>query len=127
MTKDSPIILYVDADVNQRIFVAVILEYQGFRVRTAKSVFNALQLIATERFDVMVLDYDLLEMTGAQFAQEIRTLEPSVQIVLFSRQAQLSEGELSYVDVHTAGVRSMSELAEMISNIVSPQPSAASN
>jgi DNA-binding response OmpR family regulator len=127
MTKYSPIILYVDDDINDRIFVAVMLRCQGFRVRTAKSVFHALQLIATENFDVMVLDYDLLEMTGAQFAQEIRALEPSARIVLFSRQACLPEGELTYVDVHMTKGSPVSELVDTISNLVSPQPSTASN
>ena len=38
-------------------------------------------------FDVMILDYELLDMTGAQLAQEIRALEPRAQMLLLSRRS----------------------------------------
>jgi PleD family two-component response regulator len=71
MTNYSPTILYIDGETEQRLFLAALLEYRGFRVRTARRALDALELIATERFDVVIVDYALPDMTGAQLAQEI--------------------------------------------------------
>jgi CheY-like chemotaxis protein len=100
MSNYSPTILYIDDEADQRIFQTALLEYRGFRVRTAGCALDALELIATERFDVVIIDYDLPEMTGAQLAQEIRAFEPSARVILFSGRAHLPAGELTYVDVH---------------------------
>lgn len=100
MTNYSPTILYVDDETDQRIFLAAILEYRGYRVKTAKRALDALELIVTERFDVVIVDYELPDMTGAQLAQEIRALEPSARIILFSGRVHLPAGELAYFDVH---------------------------
>ena len=102
MTDYSLSILYVDDETDQRLFLAAILEYRGFRIKTAKRAVDALQLIATEHFAVVIVDYELPDMTGAQLAQEIRAVEPSARVILFSGRAHLPAGELAYVDVHIA-------------------------
>jgi two-component system, OmpR family, KDP operon response regulator KdpE len=81
MTNYSPTILYIDDETDQRIFLAALLEYRGFRVRTARRALDALELIVTERFDVVIVDYELSDMTGAQLAQEIRAVEPSARVI----------------------------------------------
>ena len=100
MTNDSPRILYVDTENDQRIFLAAMLECRGFRVRTAKRALDALQLIATEHFHVVIVDYELPDMTGAQLAQEIRVVEPQVRVILLSGRPQLPAGEMACIDVH---------------------------
>ena len=81
MTDYSPTILYIDDETDQRILLAALLEYRGFRVRTARRALDALELIVTERFDVVIVDYELSDMTGAQLAQEIRAVEPSARVI----------------------------------------------
>ena len=81
MTDYSPTILYIDDETDQRIVLAALLEYRGFRVRTARRALDALELIVTERFDVVIVDYELSDMTGAQLAQEIRAVEPSARVI----------------------------------------------
>ena len=51
MTNYSPTILYIDDESDQRIVLAALLEYRGFRVRTARRALDALELIVTERFE----------------------------------------------------------------------------
>jgi response regulator RpfG family c-di-GMP phosphodiesterase len=41
MTKHSPTILYIDDESDQRIFLGALLEYRGFRVRTARRALDA--------------------------------------------------------------------------------------
>jgi len=100
MTNYSPTILYIDDESDQRMFLAALLEYRGYGVRTARGALDALELIVTERFDAVIVDYELPDMTGAQLAQEIRALEPSARIILFSGRPHLPAGELTYVDAY---------------------------
>src|ERR1700680_1187772 len=111
-------ILYVDHETDQRIFLAAVLEYRGFRVRTARHALDALELIVTERFDVVIVDYELPDMTGAQLAQEIRAVEPSARVILFSGRAHLPPGELAYVDVHIVKGSLLDDIVETIRGLL---------
>jgi len=122
-------ILYVDHETDQRIFLAAILEYRGFRVKTAKHALDALELIVTERFDVVIVDYELPDMTGAQLAQEIRAVEPSARVILFSGRGHLPAGELAYVDVHIVKGSLLDTIVETIRGLLelpnlTPEPAA---
>jgi DNA-binding NtrC family response regulator len=127
MTNDSPTILYIDDETDQRIFLVALLEYRGFRVRTARRALDALELMVTERFDVVMVDYELPDMTGAQLAQEIRAVEPSARIILFSGRAHLHAGELAYVDVQIVKGSLLDDIVETICGLLevpnlSPEP-----
>ena len=121
MTNDSTTILYVDDETDQRIFLAAMLEYRGFHVSTAKSALDALQLIATDQFHIVILGYELPDMTGAQLAQEIRDAEPSARIILLSRRTHLRAGELAYVDVHIVKGSLLDTIFEAIRDLLQPQ------
>ena len=129
MTNYSPTILYIDAESDQRIFLAALLEYRGFRVKTARHALDALELIVTERFDVVIVDYELPDMTGAQLAQEIRAVEPSARVILFSGRAHLPAGDLAYVDVHIVKGSLLDSIVETIRGLLelpnlTPEPAA---
>ena len=120
MTNDSPRILYVDTETDQRILLAAMLEYRGFNVSTAKRALDALQLIATEHFHVVIVDYELPDMTGAQLAQEIRAAEPSARVILFSGRPHLPAGELAYIDVHIVKGSLLDTIIETIRGLLQP-------
>jgi len=129
MTDDSPRILYVDTEADQRILLAAMLEYRGFHVSTAKRALDALQLIAMEHFHIVVVDYELPDMTGAQLAQEIRAVEPQARVILFSGRPHLPAGELAFVDVHIVKGSLLDTIIETIRGLLqspnlSPYPAA---
>jgi CheY-like chemotaxis protein len=127
MNSDTPTILYVDGDIGKRILVAVLLPDRGFSVRTAKSALNALELVSTQTFDVVIIDYNLPDMTGVQLAREIRSLELSARIILVSTRAHLPAEELAYVDVHMAKGSAVDQLMDTISNLAPLHSSATDN
>jgi CheY-like chemotaxis protein len=127
MSNYSPTILYIIIPrpfstsmmrLTNEFFLTALLEYRGFRVRTAGCALDALEIIATERFDVVIIDYDLPEMTGAQLAQEIRAFEPSARVMLFSGRAHLPAGELTYVDVHITKGSLLDNIIETIRGLL---------
>jgi DNA-binding NarL/FixJ family response regulator len=76
-------------------------------------------------FAVVVIDYDLPDMTGAKLAQNIRAVEPSARVILFSVRPHLPAEEPAYVNVHVAKGSAMYLLTDVISDLIPLHPSAS--
>jgi DNA-binding NarL/FixJ family response regulator len=72
----------------------------------------------TERFDAVIVDYELPDKTGAQLAQEIRAVEASVRIIVFSGRVHLPPGELAYLDVHIVKGSHLDNIDETIRGLL---------
>jgi DNA-binding NtrC family response regulator len=105
MTDCTPMVLSVDYDIGERMLGVATLD-RGFRVRAAASALQVMELVSTQSFAVVIIDYDLPDMTGAKLAQKTRAVEPSARVILFSVRPHLPAEELAYVDFHMAKVRS---------------------
>lgn len=117
-----PTVLCVDDDAHQRMLLRAVLEHFGFRVMTAKSASDALEIAQWFPFEVALLDYELPDMTGAQLAHEIRAIEPIAAIILLSGCPHLRAGELIYVDAHVVKGSPITELLDTIHSLTgSPQ------
>jgi DNA-binding NtrC family response regulator len=86
MTKT---ILCVDDDPDILTVLARILRRDGLEVRTTESPTDALAWIANEDIAVLVSDYDMPEMTGAQLAGQAKRLRPETVRVLLTGQKDL--------------------------------------
>ncbi len=61
-----------------------ILEELGCRVSTASSGEHAWELLSASRFELVVTEYKMGKMTGAELIQKIRGLEPGIPVILLS-------------------------------------------
>lgn len=79
-------ILLVDDDDDLRTTLAEVLEDEGFRVTQAASGREALERLAAEPADLIVLDYMMPEMSGADFreAQRARPGIKEIPVVLLT-------------------------------------------
>jgi DNA-binding response OmpR family regulator len=125
MPNRAPIVLHVGHDIGERILVVAILEARGFRVCTAYSAHHARGLVSTEAFDVVIIEDNLPDMTGAQLAREIRSIRPSARIILVSRRAYLPAEELAHADVLVAKGSAMKDLMDIISTLAPVHPSTS--
>jgi DNA-binding NarL/FixJ family response regulator len=66
----------------------------------------------------VIADYALPDMTGAQLPQEIRAVEPSARVILFSGRAHLPAGELAYVDVRIVKGSLLDNIVETIRGLL---------
>ena len=82
--RDEPHILFADDEPDIREMVQVLLQAAGFRVSTTDTTSSALKLAATQRFDVLVLDYWMPELTGLELCRRIRTFDQSTPILICS-------------------------------------------
>ena len=101
----APHILFADDDPNIIELVHVVLQTAGFRVSTTDSAAGVLQLIAAERFDALLLDNWMREVTGIELCRQIRAFDQTTPILICSgavtqadREAAILAGAQGYVN-----------------------------
>ncbi|TAT86600.1 PAS domain-containing hybrid sensor histidine kinase/response regulator [Rhizobium ruizarguesonis] len=85
-------ILLVDDDALIAMSSVDMLEDLGHEVVEANSGSQALELISGQHFDLVITDYSMPGMTGAQLAQAARNIHPALPIVLATGYADLPAG-----------------------------------
>ncbi len=75
-------VLVIDDDPDVRDFIVGTLEEQGYRVRAARDGPEGLSALEKERADLVVLDFVMPGMSGAEVASQILAERPS-QAILF--------------------------------------------
>ena len=82
--RTPPHILFADDDPDIVELVQVVLGDVGFRVSTSANGAGVLELTATERFDVVLLDYWMADTTGVELCRRIRAFDQSTPILICS-------------------------------------------
>ncbi|URD60412.1 PAS domain S-box protein [Sphingomonas sp. KRR8] len=77
-------VLVVDDDPDVREFVTATLEDLGYRVRSAQDGREGLRQYLAEQADVVILDYIMPGLTGADVAAEIRRIRPQQPLLFVS-------------------------------------------
>src|SRR5207249_3234290 len=75
-------ILAVDDQQDSLVSVRNLLEREGHRVLIAESGEQALAVVKTTEVDLMIVDYLMPRMNGAQLVRAVRSFDPFVQIIL---------------------------------------------
>jgi two-component system OmpR family response regulator len=84
MSPHSKHILCVDDDEDTCSMLTSLLGLVDCQATTAKTAAEALELIASGRFDLYLLDNWLLGGSGVELCREIRRSDPSIPIVFYS-------------------------------------------
>jgi DNA-binding response OmpR family regulator len=77
-------VLVIDDDPDVRGFVATTLEEQGYKVRQASDGRHGLAEIARETPDLVVLDFIMPGLSGAEVANRILARQPDLPILFVS-------------------------------------------
>ena len=83
-SPSTPNILLVDDNRDGLLVRRSLLEEIGCCVQIAASGEDGLRLFQTAKFDVVVTDYRMPRMNGAELIQKIRKLNPNARIILLS-------------------------------------------
>jgi len=98
---DTPTtVLYVDDNPKSNRLLTSVLEDSGFRVISKYDPVEALALCRRTSFDLILLDYEMPKMTGAELSREIKYLMPDLPVVLISGRTHMPQEELEFVDAH---------------------------
>jgi DNA-binding response OmpR family regulator len=74
----TPRILIVDDDTSLCLVVEKLLADEGYQVHTATDTAVAMELIAHNHYDLLVLDYLMPGMNGVEIFRHARELQPEV-------------------------------------------------
>ena len=77
-------ILLVDDNKDGLTVRRSVLEELGYRVEICANAEEALKLLAGSRFDLIVTDYKMPRMTGCEFIERLRKLDPNARVILLS-------------------------------------------
>jgi CheY-like chemotaxis protein len=80
----NPNILLVDDNRDGLLVRRTLLEELSYRVSVARNGEEGLKLFESAHFDVVVTDYRMPRMNGAELIQRIRKLNPNARIILLS-------------------------------------------
>ena len=77
-------ILVIDDDARDRALLAAVLEERGYEVILADNGGTGLMLCHRRSPDAIVLDLDMPGIDGRSLLRQLRTLHPSLPVVVFS-------------------------------------------
>ncbi len=113
------VILCVDDEAAGLALRCQVLSSAGYKVLTASDAAAALELFRCIQVDLVVTDYCLPGLSGAQVAAEMKRLKPTIPVVLFSGLVEAPPGSEHADLVITKGipvVEFLSEISNLISN-----------
>jgi CheY-like chemotaxis protein len=84
LTSSPPYILLVDDNRDGLLVRRSLLEEVGYRVKIAVNGEEGLKFFEAEKFDIVVTDYRMPRMDGAELIQRIRKLDPAARVILLS-------------------------------------------
>lgn len=89
MANKNPVIVCVDDDDAMLSTVVRCLKREPFEIRSTLSASEALSWVATDDIAVLVSDYEMPEMTGAQLAGHARRVRPETSRILLTGKRTL--------------------------------------
>jgi CheY-like chemotaxis protein len=84
LSPSIPTILLVDDNRDGLLVRRLLLEEVGYAVQIAVNGEEGLKVFEAARFDVVVTDYRMPHMDGAELIQRIRLIDPNARIILLS-------------------------------------------
>jgi len=103
-TSNACRILAVDDEEIVQSLVRDALEEEGYHVTTAGSGAEALQILQSQQFDLLITDIRMPKMSGTDLVEKARAINPAIGIIFMTGYASLSSakeaikrGALDYV------------------------------
>jgi two-component system response regulator PilR (NtrC family) len=104
MSKPASHILVVDDELSMRELLDFLLSREGFRVSVAENGRDAIDLLQSNKFDLILCDIKLGDMTGLDVLREAKKRNPLTIVIMISAYATtetaveaMNEGAYDYV------------------------------
>lgn len=121
-TPGRQTILCIDDDDGMLCYQKALLERRGYKVLTAASARQGLQIAAVCAIAAVIVDYHMPEMNGHEVATEIKRLTPQVPSVMLSSDEEIPKHALNGVDAFVSKNDAPSRLLPLIARICGENP-----
>ena len=112
-------ILLVDDEEHIRLLFKEELEEEGYTISLASNGFEALEVLRSDRFDLVVLDVKMPGMDGIQTLNEIKKLNKDQRVILCSAYGEYQQDFSSWVsDAYVVKSADTRELKETIKKVL---------
>lgn len=118
-------ILWIDDYLPGLAVYSAVFENLGFRVITASSGLDGLEILATSAVDVVVTDYEMPEMNGEQVVKAAKRISPATPVVLFSGSTGLPERVRQLADACCDKAGSREQLLGVLHNLLQHKRSSS--
>src|SRR5260370_18084279 len=102
MARRQKTLLCVDDNQSSLNICKIILENSGYKVSTASSAREGLEIFASNVIDAVILDYQMPEMNGELVAAEMRGRKPPVPSLMLSGWWSVPESAFQLVEIGRA-------------------------
>src|SRR6185369_11516433 len=82
--KDMPRILLAEDDTSMREYLQRALQRVGYEVEAVGCGTEAMPLLETDRFDLLLTDIVMPEMDGIELAQKASAIDPSIRVMFIT-------------------------------------------
>lgn len=82
--KSSVSILIVDDEEMMRILLNRILSREGYKIRSAEDGVVALEVLKTERFDIIISDMKMPRMNGFELLKIVKNEYPKIGVIIMT-------------------------------------------
>lgn len=82
--SEAAVILCVDDEPNALLLRKLVLQKAGYNVVTVSSAWQALEVLAAQKVDLVLSDQLMPGQTGTELARQIKTRWPSLPVILLS-------------------------------------------
>ncbi len=89
-------VLVVDDEVTLRMLLRKALTKAGCRVEVADDGGSALQMLAVDTFDIVVLDINMPRISGHELAKQIEEKYPGLPVVFMTAEADANNVKRAY-------------------------------
>lgn len=125
MVSQKLTILCVDDEETALFFRKRVLQKSGFDVVTASSAAQAMEILLTEKINLVLSDVLMPGTLGTELAKLVKQAHMGIPVVLISGVNDLPP-EASYADLFISKLEGPVALCEKLQNLLKPSISAAS-
>jgi CheY-like chemotaxis protein len=99
MRETPAAILCIDDEEPALVLRRLVLENAGYRVFTALTGKQGIELFRHQPIDVVILDYWMADMDGLDVAEQLKALSPKTPIIMLSGYTSILDEGLGRVDL----------------------------